>query len=153
MVGSVDAKESPRRRGAGFERNGGRLERCTCGLVLKADRGKVRAERDGELRGITPGRPQQLKEIGGIADSAFETAVSDPGMLASLREILPPHQERTHPRMASDVMIEVLARVRLVVHQESRLAEAEILDEDGVAGEHDLATVAHLHTPHPETLI
>jgi hypothetical protein len=153
MVGPVGTEEGPRRALARGERNGSRLERSTCGLVLQADRGKVRAEGDGKLRGIAPGRTHQLQEIGGITDGAFTTSVRDPGMPPALCQILPRHQDGAHLRIASDVVIEVLTRVRLVVHQETALAEADILDEDGVAGEHNVTAVVHLHTPHPEILI
>ena len=35
--------------------------------------------------------------------------------------------------MARDVMVEILAGVGLVVHQEALIAEPEILDQDSVA--------------------
>ena len=103
MVGSVGAEEGPRGTVTRGERNGSRLERSACGLVLQADRGKVRAEGDGELRGIAPGGTHQLQEIGGITDGAFTTSVRDPGMPPALRQILPPHQDGAHLRMASGV--------------------------------------------------
>ena len=37
--------------------------------------------------------------------------------------------------MLRDVMVDILARVGLVVHEEALVAEPEILDEDRVAGE------------------
>ena len=58
-----------------------------------------------------------------------------PGMRAPLRQILPAHQYEVHAAMLRDKVIEILARIGLVVHQEALFAEAQILDEDGVAGQ------------------
>jgi hypothetical protein len=43
--------------------------------------------------------------------------------------------------MARDEVIEILARVGLVAHQEIGIAEAEILNEQSVAGQLGFATI------------
>ena len=49
--------------------------------------------------------------------------------------------------MPRDMMVEILAGVGLVVHQEAPFAEAKILDEDGVARELAVAPVDDLDPP------
>ena len=47
-------------------------------------------------------------------------------------------------------MVHVLAGVGFVVHQEARVAEAEILDEDSVAGPLPVAAIDDLDPPQPD---
>ena len=77
--------------------------------------------------------PHHLAEIRGEAGGAFETAMRGPGICAALRQILPAHQDVVQARMLSNVMVEILAGVGLVVHQEAPIAETKVLDENGVA--------------------
>ena len=142
MIGTIDAEEGLGRGGTRLERNGHGLQRGTRGLVLQAHRAKVSPVRNGELLGIAVGGAHQLKEIGGKADSALTTAVRDPRVPTALRQILPSHQDGTVVGMARDMVIEVLARIRLVVREKPRFPEAEILDEDGVARKRILPVVA-----------
>ena len=67
----------------------------------------------------------------------------DPGKSAALRQVLPAHQNKVQPGMPRDMVVDILACVGLVVHQEATVPETEILNEDGVAGQscrvvHDL---------------
>ena len=119
MVCAVDAKESPRGRGAGRQCDGRGLQCGTGSLVLQAHRREIRPKGDGETIGIAMGGAHQLPEIGRKAGSTLETAVRDPRMPAVLRKILPPHEDRTHAGMPGDMMVDVLARIGLIVHQEA----------------------------------
>ena len=58
-----------------------------------------------------------------------------PWMRAALRQILPAHHDMVDAGMPSDKVIEILARIGLVAHQEAPLSEAEILNEHRVAGQ------------------
>jgi hypothetical protein len=51
--------------------------------------------------------------------------------------------------MVRDMMIEILTGVGFVVHQEALFAEAEILDEDGVAGQLAVSQVDRFDPPLP----
>src|SRR6516165_1711971 len=102
---------------------------------------------------IAPGRAHQLQIIRGVTGSAFMAAVRYPGMLPGLRQILTGHEDRTHARMLRNVMIEVLARVGFVVHQEPGVPEAEVLYQQRIARERLVALVAHLHEPPPDVSI
>src|ERR1700722_6155883 len=55
----------------------------------------------------------------------------------------------TQARMTRDMMVQILAGVGLVVHQEALIAEPEVLDEDSVAGELLVAAVDDLDPPEP----
>ena len=97
--------------------------------------------------GVAVGGPHKLPEIGCEAGGTFDTAMRDPGMRAVLRQVLPAHQNVIHAGMPRDMVIEILACVGLVAHQEARFAEAEILNEDGVAGQRPTAPVDDLEPP------
>ncbi len=51
--------------------------------------------------------------------------------------------------MASDMMVEILTGVGLIIHQETLIAEPQILDEDSVAWELLVAPVDDLDAPEP----
>src|SRR4029077_18104946 len=153
VVGLLDAEEGPRLDRAGWQRNGLRLKRRTRRLVLKADRRKRSTEGNVALLCIAPRRAHELQEIRGITNSALTTAMRYPGMPAALRKILARHENRTHAGMVPDMMIEVLAGVGFVVHQEPGVPEAEVRNEQRVAPKRLLAPIAHLHEPQPEILI
>src|ERR1700722_14471421 len=51
--------------------------------------------------------------------------------------------------MMRDMVVEILAGVGLVVHQEALIAEPEILDEDSVAGKRLIAAIHDLDAPEP----
>ena len=65
-------------------------------------------------------------------------------------KILPAHHNVAEARMPGNMVIEILADVGLVVHQEALIAEPEILDEDGVAGEGRVAPVDDVEPPQPD---
>ena len=73
-----------------------------------------------------------------------------PGMRAALREVLAAHHDEPGARMARDEVIEILARIGLVAHQEVRIGEPEILDEQGVARQFGLAPVLDRQPPQPD---
>ena len=141
MVGLEDAEERPRRRRPRREGHGSRLKRRAAGLVLQALRGEVHAEAKRNSIGVAAGGTHQLAEVGGESGGALETAVRGPGMRAALREILSAHHDRIGARMARDEVIEILARVGFVAHQETGIAEAEVLNEQSVAGQLGFASV------------
>ena len=147
MVDLVKAEKRPGRRGARRQRSGLRLKSGAGGLALQALRGEVRPERPVGSIGVAPGWAHELAEIGGEAGRAFEAAMGDPGMRAVLGQVLPAHQDVAHAAMARDAVIEILAGIGFVARQEARLAEAEILDEDGVAAQRRNARVDDLDPP------
>src|ERR1700722_11269331 len=51
--------------------------------------------------------------------------------------------------MMRDMVVEILAGVGLVVHQEALIAEPQILDEDSVAGKRLIAAIHNLDAPEP----
>ena len=51
--------------------------------------------------------------------------------------------------MVRDVMVEILAGVGLVVHQEALIAEPKILDQNRVAWELLVAAIDNLDPPEP----
>src|SRR5262249_4968620 len=75
---------------------------------------------------------------------------NDPWVHASLGLVLAAHDHWPAARVLGNVVIDVLRDVGLVVHQEAAAAEAEVLHEDGVARQVDVATVGHLDMPEPE---
>ena len=107
----------------------------------------MHAEAKRESVGVAAGGAHQLAQVGGEAGGALETAMRGPGMRAALREILPAHHDRIGARMARDEVIEILARIGLVAHQETRIAEAEILNEQSVAGQLGFAPVHDREPP------
>ena len=85
-----------------------------------------------DLAGVPIPRPEQLHRVGGEAGGTLEAAVRDPRVPAALRQILPAHHHRSAARMAGDVVVDVLRRVGLVVHEEATVAQADVLHEDRI---------------------
>ena len=127
--------------------DGSRLKRRAAGLVLQALRGEGDAEAKRDSIGVAVGGTHQLAEVGGESGGALEAAVRGPGMRAALREILSAHHDRIGARMARDEVIEILARIGLVAHQETGIAEAKILNEQSVAGQLGFASVLDREPP------
>ena len=89
-------------------------------------------------------------KVRGETGLPVQAAVGGPGIGAALRQILAAHQHGPHPGMAGDMMVHVLAGIGFVVHQEALVAEAEVLDEDCVAGQVLVALVGDLDAPEPD---
>ncbi len=149
MVGVEDAKKCPGRRCARGQGHGPGLKRRAAGLILQAARRQALAERERESIGVAVGGTHQLAKIGGEGGSALETTMRDPRMRASLRQILPAHHDVVGPGMRRDEMIEILARIGLVAHDEALFAETEILDERRVAVRLRVALVDDQDAPEP----
>ena len=99
---------------------------------------------------VAVGGAHQIPEIRGEAGGPFETAMRGPGMRAPLRQVLPAHQDMVDAGMTSDKVIEVLARIGLVAHQETPFAEAEILNEHRIAAQFLPAPVGDIDAPEPD---
>ena len=149
MIAIVDAEERPGRRRAGRQRRGLGLKSGASRLVLEPIRGEARAERKRKLIRVAVGGAHHRAEIGGEAGGAFETAMRDPRVRAALRQVLPAHENMVHDGMPCGKVIEILACVGLVAHQEAPFAEAEILNENSVAGQFTVAPVNDVDPPEP----
>src|SRR5439155_17969804 len=98
-------------------------------------------------------RTEQLHGVGRERARAIETAVDYPRMLAVLTEVLAAHDDRPAARMAGDVVVDVLRRVRLVVGDEGTGAESQVLHEDGIDRHRSSAFVCCLDAPEPCGLV
>ena len=94
-----------------------------------------------------------IPEVGGKTRRPFETAVRGPGVRAALRQVLPAHQDIVHDGAPSDKVIDVLARVGLVAHQEAPFSKTEILNQDGVQAQLLPAPVLDIDAPEPEVAV
>ena len=56
----------------------------------------------------------------------------NPGIPALLREVLPAHDHWSVEEVPRDMMVDILRGVGFVVHEEATVAEADVLDENGV---------------------
>jgi len=92
-------------------------------------------------------RTEQLHRVGGECARAIEAAVHHPRVLAVLSEILAAHDDGSAARMAGDVVINVLRRVRLVVGDEGAGAESQVLHEDGIDRRGNVARIRRLDVP------
>ncbi len=99
------------------------------------------------------GGPEQLPQVGGEAVRAFEATVRGPRMRAALSEVLAAHHDIAGARMGRDEMIEILARIGFVAHQEVWIGEAEILDEQRVARQLSFAPVLDREPPQPDVRV
>ena len=102
------------------------------------------------LLGVAIGRAEQLHRIRGEAGRAIEATMRDPRVATVLRLVLPAQHHRTAARVGGDVVVDVLRRVRLVVHEETALAQSDVLDEDRIPRHFDLPGVRDLEAPQPE---
>src|SRR5271155_314197 len=71
-------------------------------------------------------------------------------MRAALRQILSAHHRVARPSALCDMVIDILTCVGFVVHEEIRIAEAEILNEYDVARQLAFAQVMDFDPPQPQ---
>ncbi len=74
--------------------------------------------------GIAITRTEHLHRVGRERARAIETAMHYPWMFATLCKVLPAHHDGSAARMAGDVVVDVLRRVRLVVRDECASAKS-----------------------------
>ena len=72
-------------------------------------------------------RAEQLHRVRAEAGGAVETTMRHPRVAAALRQVLPAHHDWPQARVHGDVVVDVLRSVRIVVHEEATLAEADVL--------------------------
>ena len=150
MIGLVEAKERPCRPRARRHRQDLGLDHRARDLVLEPLARQLGPGID--LARVPVGRPQQLHRVRGETGGSLEAAVRDPRMPAALRQILAAHHHGSAARMAGDVVVDVLRRVGLVVHDEATVTEAHVLHENRIARDGLRAGVRHVHPPQPEPL-
>ena len=143
MIRLVQAKERPCRLPTRLEGDDLGLDHRAGDLVLEPLARQI--EPGIDLAGLPILRPEQLHGIGGEAGGTFEAAVRDPRVPAALRQILPAHDHRPAPRMSGNVVVDVLRRVGLVVHEEATVAQAHVLHEDRITRHGLCAGVRDVH--------
>ncbi len=148
MVGDVEREEGPGGAGAGREHGGRRAQDRAGDLVLEALVRQVERRVDAAL--VAVGGAEELHRVGGEAGGVVEAGVGDPRVSGALGEVLAAHHHRAAGGVGLDVVVDVLRGIGLVAHDEAAGAEAEVLDQGGVAGERFGAGVGDLDAPQPE---
>ena len=147
MVRRVESEKAPGGACARLERDRDRLDRRACRFMLQSPIGKTRSIRGTDTIAIAMPWTEHLHRVGRERTRAFETAMDHPRMLPVLGEVLAAHHDRTEARVAGDVVVDVLRRVRLVVGDEGADAESQILHEDCIDRHGDVSLVRRFDTP------
>ena len=150
MIRLVQAEERRCPLRARPERAGPGLDDRAGDLVLQSLAGQAASRLEADDVGVAIGRAEQLHRVRGEAGRAIEATMRDPWVAAVLRQVLPAQHHRPAAGMPGDVVVDVLRRVRLVVHEEAAFAQADVLDEDRIARHFDVPGVRDLEAPQPE---
>ena len=148
VIGHIKAEEAPGRACARRQHGWRGLDRGAGDLVLQPRARQVCPKRKAKSIAVAKGGAEELHPIRRKAASRHRDIHGQrPRVVAALREILPAHDHRPVSRVPRDMMVDILRGVGLVVHQESALAETNVLDEDRVEGARGGAGIHRLQMP------
>src|SRR5437773_7521117 len=105
--------------------------------MLQSASGNACSESEIDVIRIAMTRTEQLHRVGREPARAIETAVHYPRMFVILCEVLTAHDDGPAARVAGDVVVDILRRVRFIVGDEDASAESQVLHEDCIDRHYD----------------
>src|SRR5262249_22342220 len=121
-------------------------------LMLQPGTWQVRAKGTAKGVVVAKGWAKKLHSVGCKAARAIKTAVRDPRDSPALRLGLPAHDDGPIRAMLRDMVVDILRRVGLVVHQKPALAEPEVLDQYGIGSFGSFGRIRDIDAPEPSGL-